>query len=262
VSNLKQMLRDSARGTALVVVGPHSEWMERPEEEQVYSEQALQFVMDSLRRKFKHERAGRFSPSALGKCPRRVVFGYAGAPQDPTDLDNQEQADHGSWAHLKWQAEGLTMGYMLDGEVWVHEEELRCGGSMDATLVDDSIFELKTVIWNKFNRIVMVANWPEYEHLLQTAGYMLLADKDNASLVYEDRGSGQFHEFRIPRTNKLEREVLRLLKSYASYVDEDALPPMLPECELRMGNTYRRCPHRTICPKASTVSEFGKVIVA
>jgi 7-keto-8-aminopelargonate synthetase-like enzyme len=95
----------------------------------------------------------------------------------------------------------------------VHEEELRCGGSMDATLVDDSIFELKTVIWNKFNRIVMVANWPEYEHLLQTAGYMLLADRDHASLVYEDRGSGQFHEFRIPRTNKLEREVLRLLKS-------------------------------------------------
>ena len=259
MTNLKAMLRDATAGTKLIVVGPHTEWMERPEEEQVYSDEALAFVMASLRRTFKHERAGRFSPSALGKCPRRVVFGFAGAPQLPTDIDNQEQADHGSWAHLKWQAEGLTMGYMTDAEVWVHDPEMLFGGSMDATLHEGSFFELKTVIWNKFNRIVMVANWPDYEHLLQTAGYMLLTDKDMASLVYEDRGSGQFHEFRIPRTNRLEREVLRLLRSYLSYAENDELPPMLPDCEIRIGNVYKRCPYRDLCPMAKSISEFGKV---
>lgn len=259
MTNLKQLLRNAARGTALVVVGPHTEWLERPEEEQIYSERALQFVHDALRRKFKHERSGRFSPSAIGKCPRRVVFGYAGAPGLPPDIDNQEQMDHGSWSHLKWQAEGLTMDYMTDAEVWAYDEDLRCGGSMDAALVDDSIFELKTVIWPIYNRVVQVASWPEYEHLLQTATYLLLADKEMASIVYEDRGSGQFHEFRIPRTDKLEAEVLRLLRSYAGYVDADELPPMLDRCEMRTGNVYKRCPFREICPKAVNVSQFGKV---
>jgi len=262
VTNLKQLLRDAARGTALVVIGPHTEWAERPEEEQLYSPRALQFVLDSLQRKYKHERSGRFSPSSMGKCPRRVMFGYAGAPGLPPDIDNQEQMDHGSWTHLKWQAEGLTMEYMTDAEVWVFDPDLRCGGSMDASLEDDSVFELKTVIWPIYNRVVQVANWGEYEHLLQTATYMLLADKDMASLVYEDRGSGQCHEFRVPRTDKLEREVLRLLASYASYADADELPPMLDACEQRVGNIYKRCPFREICPKSSSISEFGKVNVA
>lgn len=259
MSNLKQLLRSAAEGTTLVVVGPHSEWMERPEEEQIYSDRALEFVRASLAREFKHPRHGRFSPSSIGECPRRVVFGYAGAPALPFTLDNQEQADHGSWTHLKWQAEGLTMQYMTDAEMWVLDEDLRNGGSMDAALVDDSVFELKTVIWPKYNRIVLSAGWPEYQHLLQTADYMLLADKDMASIVYEDRGSGAFHEFRVPRTNKLEREVLRLLRLYASYADNDQLPPMLDDCVMKTGTVYRRCPYHPICPKATSVSEFGKV---
>jgi hypothetical protein len=261
VTDLKRLLRDSARGTALVVVGPHTDWLERPEEEQIYSERALQFIQDALRRKFKHERSGRFSPSAMGMCPRRVLFGYAGAPGLPPDIDNQEQMDHGSWTHLKWQAEGLTMGYMTDAEVWVYDEDLRCGGSMDAMLIDDTPFELKTSIWTIYSRVVQRAGWPEWEHLIQDATYMLLADRNMSSMVYEDRGSGQFHEFRIPRTDMLEREVLKLLKTYAAYADEDELPPMLVDCEMRTGKTYRRCPFRTICPKAKSVSEFGKVNV-
>jgi len=117
VSTLKQMRREALRGNKNVITGPHTRWLETPEEEQIYTPEAIEFVSKALRREFKHSRPGRFSPSAMGECGRKVVFGFAGAPGKQPDIDNQEQMDHGSWTHLKWQAEGLTLGYMTAAEV-------------------------------------------------------------------------------------------------------------------------------------------------
>lgn len=259
MATLKGLLREAERGNDLVVTQPHTQWMETPEEEQLYSEEAIQFAIDVWRRKFKHPRAGRFSPSAMGECARRVVLGYAGAPQVPVEMDNQEMMDHGTWTHLKWQMEGITMGYMTAGEVWVYSEELQCGGSMDAKLYDGSGFELKSAGWNIYNRIVLKEGWPKFENLLQDATYKLIEDFDWTSLTYEDRSSGNFHEFRIPRSTELEEEVLRRLRSYKDFVEDDSLPPMLDQCEMRMGQVYKRCPFRKICAKAKSVSEFGQV---
>jgi len=259
MATLKGLLNEAQRGSDLVVTAPHTEWMETPEEEQNYSDEAITFIGDVLRRKYKHPRAGRFSPSAMGECHRRVVFGYAGAPQLPPEMDNQEMMDHGSWTHLKWQAEGITLGYMKAAEVWVFDEDLKCGGSMDAVLYDDSGFELKSAGWNIYNRVVLKDCYPKYENLLQDAAYKLLRDFDWTSVTYEDRSSGNFHEFRIPRDAKLEKEVIKRLKTYNAFVQADKLPPMLDECEMRMGQVYKRCPFRKICAKAKSVSEFGQV---
>lgn len=259
MGTLKGLYEEAVRGNDLVVTQPHSRWLELPESEQLYSPKAIEFVAKVLRKEFKHERPGRFSPSAMGECPRRIVFGYAGAPQQAPDLDNQEMMDHGSWGHLKWQAEGLTLGYMKDAEVWVYNDELRCGGSMDATLSDDSNFELKTAGHYVYQRVVGVEGWPKHENLLQDATYKLLADLDMSSIVYENRSSGQFHEYRIPRDEKMEKEVIKRLKDYGKFVDADELPPMLDMCEMRMGSIYKRCPFRAICAQSTSVSQFGKV---
>ena len=259
MGTLKGLFEEAQRGNDLIVTQPHSRWLELPEDEQVYSPEAIKFVSQSLRKEFKHERPGRFSPSAMGECPRRIVFGYAGAAQLAPDLDNQEMMDHGSWGHLKWQAEGLTVGYMKEAEVWVHNEELRCGGSMDATLEDGSNFELKTAGHYVYQRVVGVEGWPKYENLLQDATYKLLADIDMSSIVYENRSSGQFHEYRVPRDTKLEKDVIVKLTTYSAYVDADELPPVLDMCSMRMGSVYKRCPFRSICLEATSVSQFGQV---
>lgn len=253
---LKELIRSIEQGDNLVVTYPHARWLEMPEQEQVYSPEAIEHVSKVLRREYKHERSGRFSPSAMGKCPRRIVLGYAGAPQLPPDLDNQEQMDHGSWTHLKWQAEGITMGWMKAAEVWTYSEDLWTGGSMDGDLEDGSNFELKTAGWNVYSKVVTIDHSPNFEALLQDATYKLLADKDWSSIVYEDRSSGQFHEFRYPRDAKLEKEVIRRIRSYQGYVEQDELPPVLPDCEMRVGTEYRRCPFRKNCLKAKTVSQF------
>ena len=242
-------------GTALVVTGPHIRWMERPEHEQLPSAKAVAFELRSLFLQYKHPRPGRFSASSLGECPRRVVFEYAGAPALPMDIEYMEMADHGTAAHQRWQREGLTMGYMTEAEVWAYDATLGLGGSMDAVLEDESIFEAKTVTPTKYRDVVMTRNAPLYQHLLQLNGYFLLTGRTWASLVYENRATGRFHEFRVQPDDALVLDVSRKLDSYRRYVADDVLPPQRPECEIRVGDVYHRCPFRKMCHKPATVSE-------
>jgi hypothetical protein len=130
---------------------------------------------------------------------------------------------------------------------------------MDAVLVDGSLFELKSAGWSIYQRIVNVEGWPKWENLLQVHNYFILADIDIASVVMENRSSGQFHEFRINRDIKIEKEVLRRLASYRRYYEDDSYPDMLEMCVQKIGTEYKRCPFRKICPMATTISQFGKV---
>ena len=259
MATTKGMYEQALRGTTLVITAPHVQWLETPEDQQIYTPEAIGFVSKVLRREFKHERPGRFSPSAMGECHRRVMFGFAGAPQQQPDIDNQEMMDHGSWTHLKWQAEGLTMGYIVNAEGWVHDKDLMSGGSMDGILEDGSLFELKSAGWSIYARVVNTDGWPKWENLMQVHNYFILSGAEVASVVYENRSSGQFHEFRIPRDIKIEKEVLRRLASYKRFYEEDDLPPMLEMCEQRLGMIYKRCPYREICDGAKSVSQFGFV---
>lgn len=261
MSSLKSLIQDAHEGSVKVVTGPHVEWLERLEHEQVPNLKAIRHVVKVLLRQYKHPRKGRFSPSNMGECPRRILLSFAGAPELQVDIDNQEMMDHGSFGHLKWQIEGLTMGYMKEAEVWVHDEDLMTGGSIDGVLFDDSLFELKTAAMSVYNRIVVDLRQPKYENLLQVAIYFLLTGETRASVVYENRGIGDFHEFRVEADAKIEKEVIRRLASYKRYAEDDALPPMLDQCEQRIGTVYRRCPFRQVCPIPKKLSDVEAIEV-
>jgi hypothetical protein len=188
-----------------------------------------------------------------------VLFGYAGAPQLPADIESAEMMDHGSIDHIKWQMEGMTMGYLKEPEVWVYDEDLLCGGSMDGILADDSVFELKTANTFAYSRVVTRDREPKFETLIQLGIYMMLADKDWGSVVYEDRGGGSFHEFRLKRDAAIEKEVLRRLHLLKAYLEADELPQMLDGCTQRIGQTYKMCGYRKICPLLTSVTDAQNV---
>ena len=255
MTRLKDLVKAAHNGQDLIVTGPHSEWMDLPEEEQFYSDKAVEHVRNALQRKFKIARAGRFSPSSIGKCPRRLLYSHAGAPQAPFEAGTTEIIDHGTWTHLKWQAEGLTMGYMSDAEVWVEDGDLQLGGSMDATLHEGSPFELKSAAPSVFNREVLADGEVREEYLDQLTTYMMLFGADWASLVYEDRAYGNFHEFRIPMDSSRERKVLRTLIDLISMMEADELPEPYDDCVMRRGKIFKGCPYRKVCHKLNTYSE-------
>lgn len=253
--SLKDMVAMAKEKNGPVVVGPHTQYLEMPEDDRPVTPEALAFLMDALQGKFKRPRAGRFSPSSIGGCKRRLLFGFAGVPEIGEDVDSQELFGLGKWGHYKWQVEGLSMGYMVDAEVWTFDPARRIGGSIDAMLYDDSVFELKTVMGAKFNRITQINRTPEVEHALQFQSYVESEGVTLGSVLYEDRGTGKYYEYRIEPDDKLSRQLADKLEELNNRVEANDLPPMLDECERRVGNTYRQCPFRMHCPKAKGVFE-------
>lgn len=256
--SLKDMLRAAQQPNALplVVVPQHTRWLQMDEAERVYADEAIAFVAAVLRGDFKTERSRRISPSALGECPRRVLFGWAGAPQLPHNLDSQDLMDLGSWGHIRWQAEGITMGWITGhppnhgAEVFLSDGE-NLGGTLDAVMYDDSIFELKTVGTFLYNRVVGVEREPKLTHRLQVHAYFKLRGREGqeASIVYEDRTTGHYHEFRIAENAQTHVMVDQLLDRFDQRIEDGTLPPMLGDCEMRQGPVYRDCPYRQWCPR-------------
>ena len=51
-----------------MVTAPHSRWLELTEDEQIPSDEALEFVVRSLKREFKKTRPGRIFPPRWGSA--------------------------------------------------------------------------------------------------------------------------------------------------------------------------------------------------
>lgn len=247
MASLKGLFESAQRGEQLYVTKYHAEWLELPPDEQVYTPEAAEHARAVLMGEKKHPRPGRFSPSSLGMCRRRLMFGFEGAPQVGENLDSLDLMNVGTFDHLKWQVEGISYGYMKEGEVWVHDPDLRLGGSMDGLLADDSGFELKTARSTLYNKYVVNEKAPKHEHTLQFGAYAMIHGLTWGSIVYEHRDSGQFHEFRIDMTGPLEKAVLNEVKVLNSRLEEGKLPPILDDCEMRLGYTYNSCPYRKEC---------------
>lgn len=238
----------------------HAKWTELREDEQVYSERAIQHGIDVFRKKYKVNRVGRLSPSMLGRCARESLFTYSGVPQLGESQDSRDLMDVGSWDHMKWQMEGLSFPvgapYMTDVEKFILDRTMRLGGSLDGILLDGSIFELKTVMFSVMNKIM--ENGAKWEHLKQVAGYWLLSGIPDASLMYYERGSGSYWEVRIvdiDKNNRAVEETEAEIETLNNHIDADTLPEMLPDCKLGTGKVFRECKYRKVCPKLHSITE-------
>lgn len=224
----------------------HAEYLEMPENERPRTERVADILRDIYLGKFKHERSGRFSPSSAGGCQRAALFSFHSAPQVGENLDSQDLMSHGTDIHSRWQAEGLEMGWMIEVEKWVYSKELNCGGSIDGILADGSLFELKTGAQSVYSR-VLKEDIPKWEHRMQVEVYFELSGIDLASIVYEERNSGQFHEFRYQSDPETRAKALAWMASLNRWLDVDDMPNMLDDCEMRQGNVYRNCRYRKHC---------------
>lgn len=278
---------DPARVWPLFVGPAHKDWLRRPERERKHTAAALEHAAVVHSGGYKHPREMRVSPSSVGDvCTRRVLFSYGGHPQAVEEPRKIDLMDLGSVLHLKWQMEGLSAGWLATPEVWgaVDVEQLtaaaaalevadtsrpvvtvaKMGGSADGELTDGSLFELKTVGAWKFGKVRKRA---DPSHLLQMEAYWLIREilgNTNGvwqlgSLVYVNRESGEYKEWRIHTSASRRLALFRWLEEYDGYIAVDELPDMHPTCseELRVGKVdgmYGGCRYRATCPAAERVT--------
>jgi hypothetical protein len=201
----------------------------------VYSDRALQFAEQVLSQQVggSAARAQPFRSSGVGLCVRRRLLSAAGVPEAGTIESKLANIfATGAFLHLKWQLAGLTEGWLAEAEVRVDAPHLYFGGTLDGLVYDGSGFEFKT----------------KDIHIRQVHAYMMLQKIDAFSIVYEDKNTAEWREYRVHRDEKIIREIDRELGLLVESYVERKLPKMLHDCETKEGATYRSCPFKDSCP--------------
>lgn len=241
--NLKEMIR----GAELPITIRHEAWLAANPNPQ-YTEAALDFARQALAHEVggSRRRTTSYRASGLGGCERKQQFSALKA-EGIKDIDSQlaNIFGTGNFMHLKWQMAGLTEGWLTSAEVPVEDAELDFGGTMDGIVWDNSLFEFKTINSRGFSNVCEFG--PKKDHIYQAHGYMYLADLPAVSFVYEDKGTGDWREFRMERDDDLVEEIISKIKRLNELKEEKKLPEPLSSCIDREGYMYRHCPFRTIC---------------
>lgn len=184
--------------------------------------------------------SGRLRPSGIGNpCARAQVFSFLGIPQGAKNPEYEEMADAGSWLHYKWQMEGVAAGWLEDVEVPVSIPEWGLRGAMDGLCKDGSVFELKTVGTERYNGLrkappVDIWKGPNEEHLRQVYAYMHAVQSEAASIVYVDRDSGAFREFRIEWNQSYFDAMNDTILGITGFIARRELPMIMPGCRAVM----------------------------
>lgn len=195
--------------------------------------------------------AGRFRPSMLGDvCMRRQLLSYHGAAQDEPDMALTQLFSEGTWKHYYWQAAGLSEGFLSAIEVEMRVEGVKWGQA-DGLVADGSLFELKAVRNTVFNQVVLTRRQPKGEHMLQAVAMANNLGVDEVSLVYTDRNTGGWHEFRIDRDDAwfkvASAELSRREDVLHKHRDDETMPAMLPECSRARGDVWKECRFQRSC---------------
>lgn len=219
-----------------------------------YSEEAIQFSDDVLRGKVGGNRKNRtpaFRASGFGKCLRSRVFARIGTVGISEQLSSAQSNTYasGNVFHRKWQMAGLTEGWLTEAEVPLHSVEHDLGGTADGVIYDGSLFEYKTIN-DRGYKWVAAKKSPSWDHLRQVAAYKLLRPElTAASVIYENKNTGEWREYRVYFTDEVMEPMLDELAQLHQAMANRELPPILEGCLEQKGEVYRRCPFRESCLK-------------
>jgi hypothetical protein len=275
MASLKQMIEQAAaaktkaqrEGTEVLlpVVSPlYAQWMERSEADQSFSPAALKRGFEVLSNQHKVKRTERFSASGLGQCPRRQIFNFVGMPQEQPSMDGLNIMKSGTSAHFWIMMEGITAGWLAEGEVFYRDDHYQLGGTLDGLLFDGSIWEYKSVAGSVYSRVTTNKHkqfadvtdkeiGPKFEHKLQLAGYEYLTGVSLKSLFYQHRDFGSFYEYRLGHDAADTKHLIDLLERLNGHLADNTLPPMYDTCESRTGYVYNECPYRSTCPSKKVI---------
>ena len=245
VSALKNLIR----AADLPITVRHEQWLAR--NDKYFNKEALDFSRLALSKEAGggRRRKSMFRASSSGTCARRQIFQVVTMPGRREDLDPRVANIFltGDFTHLKWQMAGLTQGWLVDAEVAMDRPELNFGGTLDGILDDGSGFECKSINTRGFASVNRYGVDPK--HLRQVHSYMLLAGIKTFSVVYEDKNTQEWREFRVHQNPEIAAVVQEELDTLNESLSSKTLPDPLLSCQDQEGSEYRNCPFRDVCLK-------------
>lgn len=254
--SITSLLKNLMDNVELPVTNGMSKWYESG---QSYTADAVDRVFEVIRKdaldNSRTSGKGRIRPSLIGDdCHRKHILSFLDIEKlEPSDA-GRDVMTAGTWGHYRWQLAGLSAGWMKDIEVQVSHEPWRVAGAVDGILSDGSGFELKTVNSMKFGKILK-SDLPLWPHLMQTHAYMEALGIDTFSIVYENRDTAAWKEFRVKQMDEVKFALDMLMNRLLKSIENEELPPVLPPCAQQSGTAWRWCDWKESCSKVTAWKE-------
>lgn len=247
-------LRDLMRATKqdLPITVRHEQWL-IDNSNATYNEKALEFATLVLSHDVggARRRERMFRASGLSYCDRRRVLAYMGMQERKIADSHLSNIFHtGNFIHLKWQMAGLTEGWLAEAEVPADNREIGLGGTLDGILCDGSGFEAKSINERGYKGVLTYGI--KKDHYKQVQGCMLLRpDIKKFSLLYENKNTGDWREFRVERDEEAIEAIRKEIGELRKAAETGPLPPVRSDCAAGEGTFFRQCPFREECRAAT-----------
>jgi len=190
--------------------------------------------------------SGRIRPSSLeAPCPRQQLLSFHGYRSLQGD---DRLMRSGTWAHYRWQLDMLSAGAVSDIEVVVEHTPWYLRGSLDGLAMDGTPVEVKQM-GSRWYRIAVSAKRqrPHEWHLFQVHGYMKATGTRECSLIYENRETLDWHEFRIAFDPEVFHRLEEKMGFLVEHIDAGTMPKILPGCLSGEGTLFAKCGWRDAC---------------
>lgn len=213
-----------------------------------------------LFRELRRKEIGKYYPSEIGNCLRKVFYSYR-FPQ-PVDPQLVKILEVGNLLH-HFMAEVLRSEKqkdvkLLESELPIKIEtaDFKVSGRIDDLLLimesgKKLLVEIKSTANLKF------VNGPSPQHVMQLQLYMQATGVHNGALVYIEKATLQSKSFEVPYDEIAAAEALRRFEILHKHLKEGKTPP--PEARLKwedMGWMCKRCDFRERCWKETPDSDL------
>ena len=230
----------------LPITPRHEAWLSKGNA--TYSPEALEFAQKVLSNDVggSRRRGTAYRGSGMGQCNRKLQLRTTKVKKRNPETSLMNIFNTGHFMHLKWQMAGITEGWLIKAEIPYENKELDFGGTADGIIYDGSLFEYKTINPRGFKDVSEYG--PKKEHILQAHSYMYLGELTATSFVYEDKGSGEWKEFRVERDESTIEHIEEHLRTMNKQRELKILPDPLTKCIDKEG-PYRQCEFKDVCLK-------------
>jgi hypothetical protein len=217
-----------------------------------YSEETIEIITNQLAGSGRIRHSS-FAASSLSlHCYRAGVFQWLGATQNAgrDEIRNAVLSNlflDGHWRHLRWQAVLLECG-VIDTIEHLMQDHGMIGTADGVNFAENFGVEIKGCNSYQYTIIVRMKR-PLEHHIWQVHAYMLLTGMDLWYVLYENKDTNDWKEFRIERDPLITDEILRYVKSSRSVIELKQLPEMLPDCKEKIG-AYRGCNYTDVCERS------------
>lgn len=223
-------------------------------------------------------RTGKFYPSSVGACKRKIAYqmlGYVGKPKEGRNILIM---DNGTYFHERMEKLFDDMGIMIAPELKLKDEELRISGRSDAIIwnfmkregdvyPDDKVIKLykptdgeDELVYEGLASDVLIVEFksikskgyndyipktkPKKEHEMQLQLYFYLTGIRAGLVYYENKDTQEQKYFYVQYNQTIIDEIIHDIRTVIHIIDQGQLPerefqPTSFEC--------RYCDFRDIC---------------